>query len=124
MISGMVRDFEIIVSLPLLFADGSIVLQEFVLDTGFAGALLLPESEVIRLQLPFYEFVDSTLANGKMVRLPQYIAEVNWHGKLLPALVIATGNRPLLGMALLAGSELWTRIVEGGGVEIKPTSAP
>jgi len=47
-----------------------------------------------------------------------YEALVLWHGQLHAIIVSAVENEPLLGMAMLRGSELALQVIDGGEVAI------
>lgn len=91
---------------------------EFVVDTGFIGFLTLPEAAVIALALPHLFDTPANLADDSEVQLPVHGAVVLWNGEEIAVRVLATGRRPLLGMALLEGQELVIQCVDGGLVTI------
>jgi clan AA aspartic protease len=93
---------------------------EFVIDTGFSGALALSPTAVTALGLPFLEDTFANLANDQTVAVPVYTATGIWHGIERAVRVLAVGRRPLLGTALLHESHLGAYFVEGGGVTITP----
>lgn len=49
-----------------------------------------------------------------------YGATILWHGEEREVRVLATGKRPLLGTALLEGSELVAQFAETGLVTVEP----
>ena len=91
---------------------------EFVIDTGFTGELTLPQPAVSALGLPFVYDQAITLANDSDVEIPVHQATIVWQGSERFVHVLATGNRPLLGTALLAGCELLAQFAENGLVTI------
>lgn len=91
---------------------------EFVVDTGFEGALTLPAAAVAALGLPFFQEMNANLANDVSVRADVHVATIVWQGRQMDALVLAMGRRPLLGTALLAGRELVAQFVDRGLVTI------
>lgn len=93
---------------------------EFVVDTGFTGALTLPLAAVTALGLTFLEDTSANLANDLTVALPVYAATIVWNGAERTVRVNAVGRRPLLGTALLDGNHLAIDFVQGGGVTIAP----
>ena len=97
---------------------------EFVIDTGFSGALALPPAAVAALGLPFLEDTFANLANDQTVAVPVYTATVMWHGVERVVRVLAVGRRPLLGTALLNENHLGIDFIEGGDVAITPHSRP
>jgi clan AA aspartic protease len=92
---------------------------EFVVDTGFTGALSLPLAAVIAMGLPFLENMRANLANDTDVILPVHVATIVWHGVERRVRVLATGRRPLLGTALLDGNYLGIEFHNGGEVHIE-----
>lgn len=91
---------------------------DFVVDTGFTGALTLPLAAVTAMGLPFLEDMRASLATDDEVWLPVHLATIIWDGSEYPVRVIATGKRPLLGTALLRGHELVAQFAENGLVTI------
>ena len=91
----------------VLSAGGTSSLQvETVVDTGFTGHLTLPSATVEALGLPTIGSADSILAGGSLVMEDVCMARVLWHGEERPVRVLVADATPLLGMALLRGSEL------------------
>ena len=88
------------------------------MDTGFTGELTLPPAAVAAMQLPFSYSQAITLANDSDVEVPVHEATIFWHGTELTVRVFATGNRPLLGTALLAGNEFLAQFAESGLVTV------
>jgi clan AA aspartic protease len=95
---------------------------EFVLDTGFEGDLTLPPAAVAALALPFRQDIIARLADGSPVRVDVYRATIVWDGADRNVTVLALGGRPLLGTALLDGSETCIQFADGGLVRIDPPS--
>lgn len=91
---------------------------EFVVDTGFEGALTLPPAAVTALGLPFFQEMDASLANDTTVRVDVHVARIVWEGVEQDVLVLATGRRPLLGTALLHHKRLCADFEDGGPVVI------
>jgi clan AA aspartic protease len=118
-ISGIVTNRHATVALTFLLPNGSTVLIEFVVDTGFTGELCLPLVEAVSLMgLTFRHDTFANLADNSEVSLPLYEAVVLWDGIERDVLVIATGRRPLLGTALLDEQELVIQFTEGGLVTV------
>jgi clan AA aspartic protease len=92
---------------------------EAVIDTGFTDRLALPPEVVEDLGLPLRGSADVVLADGSIETLPIYRVRLNWHGRELTVRAYGAAGVPLVGMALLSGSELRVRVVEGGPVEIE-----
>lgn len=89
------------------------------LDTGFTGHLTLPSSIVDDLDLPVIGSAESMLADGSIVSEDVCIALVGWHGDRRPVRAVIADATPLLGMALLRGSELCMSIRAGGELTIE-----
>src|SRR5689334_23173758 len=106
--------------LPVTFRpqDGLDVTIEFVVDTGFVGYLTLPPAAVSALGLPFLFDTAASLADDSEVQVAVHEATIVWEGVEQTVRVLATGRRPLLGMALLNGNELVVQCQEGGLVTV------
>jgi clan AA aspartic protease len=91
---------------------------EFVIDTGFTDYLTLPQSAVTALGLPFLNDVVINLADDSYATVPLHEATILWHGVEQQVPVFATGKRPLLGTALLHGSEMVMQFADNGLVTI------
>jgi clan AA aspartic protease len=92
---------------------------EAVVDTGFTGHLTLPGATVEALGLPIIGSAESILADGSLVMEDVCVARVLWHGGERPVRVLASDATPLLGMALMRGSELRVECVGGGEVSLE-----
>ena len=92
---------------------------EFVVDTGFEGALTLPHEAVDALGLPFFQEIISNLADDTSVRTNVHIGVILWSSEPLEVAVLAMGKRPLLGAALLADKRLTIDYAENGPVMIE-----
>ncbi|MBC7808992.1 MAG: clan AA aspartic protease [Akkermansiaceae bacterium] len=103
---GVVRKLQAVIGIPFSILGRPDIVIEFVVDTGFSGELLLPKEAVEILGLPYQIDVMSTLADGVSRRVALHKATISWNGELLDVGVLATGNRPLLGTALLADHRL------------------
>lgn len=99
---GVVRKLQAVIGVPFSVLGRPDIVIEFVVDTGFSGELLLPQAAIEVLGLPHQMDVMSTLSDGVSRRVAVYKATILWDGELLEVGVLATGNRPLLGTALLA----------------------
>lgn len=94
------------------------VTVEFVVDTGFASALTLPPNAIAALRLPFVQRTSASLADNQSVRADVHRAVVLWRDQETDVAVLALGERPLLGTALLNGTELTIQFAEGGAVTV------
>lgn len=118
MITGTVVGLQAQVSVTLRLPGQPDIAIEFVVDTGFEGALALPPKAVAALGLPFYQGIYANLADNSNVSVDAYRATILWKGQELSAAVLAMGHRPLLGTALLAGNELVAQFVDNGLVTV------
>jgi clan AA aspartic protease len=118
MISGLVTGLQAKVGVVFRLPNQPDVEIEFVVDTGFEGALTLPHAAVAALGLPFFQEMDANLANDASVQADVHVATIVRDGHEIDVLVLAMGRRPLLGTALLAGKELVAQFVENGLVTI------
>ncbi len=118
MISGNVQRMHPLV--PVIFRRGGQpdLAIEFVVDTGFVGDLTLPAAAVGALGLVFTHDSGANLADDSFISVQVYSATILWHGVEREVDVLATGKRPLLGMALMHGDELVIQCREGGLVTI------
>ena len=114
MITGNVIDLHALIKITFRLTDGSYREIEFVVDTGFTGFLTLPPQEIAALGLSFAYRTRAYLADHSEVRLPVHIGAIIWDGKELDVRVLATGQRPLLGTALLKGYELRAQFADMG----------
>jgi clan AA aspartic protease len=90
----------------------------FVVDTGFAGALSLPQAAISALGFPFFEQIDAILADDTAVQVDGHFATIGWDGTDLDIAVLAMGRRSLLGTALLDGRRLTADFVDNGPVSL------
>jgi clan AA aspartic protease len=105
-------------------AEASSLRVEAVVDTGFTGHLTLPSATVEALGLPIIGSTESTLADGSLVVEDVCLARVLWHGGERPVRVLVAEAAPLLGMALMRGSELRVECVGGGEVSVERLEEP
>jgi clan AA aspartic protease len=116
---------EALLSVEVLSQDGESSLRvEAVVDTGFTGHLTLPSATVEALGLPIIGSAESILADGSLVMEDVCLARVLWHGGERPARVLVADATPLLGMALMRGSELRVECVGGGEVSVERLEGP
>ena len=93
--------------------------MEAVVDTGSTDRLTLPPEAVQELELPLRGSAEVALADGSIETLPMYRVRILWHGQERTIRAYAASGLPLVGMALLSGSDLRIRVVGGGLVEIE-----
>ena len=76
-------------------------------DTGFTGELVLPQQQVVQLDLPLGPAVQAGLADGSEVQLDTHTCLVHWFGEWKRIEVVANQGRfALLGVGLLLEREL------------------
>jgi clan AA aspartic protease len=94
---------------------------EALVDTGFNGFLTLPPPLVAVLGLTWLCRQDGVLADGSVLPFEVYVAKVEWDGQLREVEIDAADAQPLVGMAMMEGSELRIHVVAGGTVTITST---
>ena len=123
---GYVRDFdeELHVISPIYVQGENGLADAYYadIDTGFTGALNLPISIVMSLDLDYSGNSDVVMANGQVYNLKYCYAEVYWIDRWQHVKVLVTGDRPLIGMKLLRGYSLCLDAVDQGEISIRPTS--
>ncbi|HEV2846211.1 MAG TPA: clan AA aspartic protease [Thermoanaerobaculia bacterium] len=92
---------------------------ETIVDTGFNGFLLVGPEIIAGLGLRLQGTGLGLLADGREVSFSFYEAIVFWNGRLRRIPVGVADAAPLLGMALMYGSELALQVVEGGEVFLR-----
>ncbi len=97
---------------------------ECVVDTGFEGALTLPAAAVAALKLPYLGQLDAHLADNSRARVPVHEATIVWDGQETQVAVLAMGNRPLIGTALLDGFNLNADFADNGPLVLQRLAAP
>lgn len=112
-----------IVSLIVKDVRGQDVVIDALVDTGYNGVLLLPKAVVASLGLPLRRITSALLADGARVSLQSHEGRILWDGRERVVRVLAGGNQPLLGLALLTGYNLSLDVVDGGPVRITPLAA-
>lgn len=124
MINGTIRRREIVIELELFARGQSPQRCEAVIDTGYNGYLTLPGTLVNSLQLQFAGHRRAMLADGSIIRLDTFLAEIFWHGRQQSVLISQAEGSPLVGMALLEGSRVTMDVVDGGLVAIDEILSP
>jgi clan AA aspartic protease len=120
MLTGKVNSsLEAVVRLWIRGPKGQALETEAVVDTGFSGFLSLPRQVIADLGLSPQGTIRGVLADGSKDSFEIYEALVLWYGRPHSILVSAVENDPLLGTAMLHGSELAMQVVEGGEVAIQ-----
>jgi clan AA aspartic protease len=117
--TGNVANLHLLLMVPLQLPSQPDLALEFVIDTGFTGFLALPPAAVAALGLPLLHSIVADLADGSTIRLAVHEATILWNGAQHQVRVLATGQRPLLGTALLDGYELIAQFTDGGLVTVE-----
>jgi clan AA aspartic protease len=120
MMTGNVLNRHALLPVTLRQAGRPDLAVEFVVDTGFTGALALPPAVIAALALPYIGEQPANLANDEEVQLSLYAATILWNGADQEVRVLAAGRRPLLGTALLDGNELLAQFSASGLVTVDP----
>ncbi len=114
MTAGLGTGLEATLSVAIRLPDHRELLIDFVVDTGFAGALTLPSEAVAAIGLPFLQEIVANLADDSEVRVDVHWATIIIDGHETDVQLLAMGKRPLLGTALLSGREFVAQFVDGG----------
>jgi clan AA aspartic protease len=114
MIQGRVIGLQVCLGIVFRLPGQPDLQIEFVIDTGFEGALTLPVAAVAALQLPFRTRFDARLADASRVTVRVHEATIVWDGQNTDVAVFAMGQRPLLGTALLDGFNLNVDFIDNG----------
>lgn len=120
MIRGTVTGLESRVLLELQDRDKRYRTIEAVVDSGFDGWLSLPPALVADLSFRWKGYGVGMLADGGESRFDVFNATIQWHGRPRRISIYAIGAVPLIGMALLKGSEFNMQVRSRGKVTIKP----
>ena len=96
---------------------------DFVIDTGFNDYLTLPIQAVSAMNLPLYSSIPARLADGSEALLSVHSATIIWDDveKVVP--ILASGYKPLLGVALMEGYHLEIDFQDNGLVSLEKISS-
>lgn len=119
MTNGIVLDMQACVNVVFRLPNRPDISIEFVVDTGFAGALVLPTAVTAMLGLPYLQEMVANLANDDAIKADVHVATIIWEGQERQVAVLAMGKRPLLGTDLLIGKELVVQFFGNGLVTIE-----
>lgn len=131
MISGLVTDaadggqgLEARVDIDI--SGSSLIFQTLtvVVDTGYTGALSLPEAVADGLGLHSTQTRYVTLANGQTEQVGACAARLLWHGQSIEVLTHIMGDKPMIGAALLANCRMTIDWWDGGDVVIEERMPP
>jgi clan AA aspartic protease len=119
MIYGRLIDGKAVV--PVIFClptqpDFSI---DFIIDTGFNDHLTLPPQAVSAMNLPLYSSTLARLADGREALLSIHLATIVWDNQEKVVPILASGYKPLLGTALMAGYHLEIDFEDNGLVSLE-----
>ena len=92
---------------------------EATIDTGFTGALCLPQGLVESLSPPLVGRGVAVLADGRAVEANYHRSRIIWHGREPVAQVLATEGGRLVDMSLPRGSVLTVAVSPGGHVAVE-----
>jgi clan AA aspartic protease len=118
--TGSVIEYQARVAVSLLLPNNQEITLDFVVDTGFEGAMTLPLETVQSLNLPFFTQLTANLADDSGVPVDVYVGVIRWQDEEKRIAVLAMGTRPLLGTALLAEHRVQADFTDGGAITITP----
>lgn len=119
-IGQFTRDDRPIIGLPLRNSDGEEVQIEAAIDTGFLGALFLPNRLVQRMRLQEIDRETVMLADGSLSRLPLHEVAVIWEGEARLVTAYGANGIALVGYELLKDHLGYIEFFDGGEVIIEP----
>ena len=102
-LSGHVSALSAEVALVVLPPSGESEALVFLIDTGFLGALALPEPTIEALGLRTLGQTEATLADGSVRVSVVYEARLAWGEGVLRVAALAIGDRPLVGIDFRIG---------------------
>ena len=125
MMTGTVSaDGEPLIAVRVTGPTGVTAAAVALVDTGFTDHLTLPAAVIAALGLECVSQGTAVLADGSLTEFDVFAAWVDWHGESKLVSVHEAEIEPLVGMKLLADSELWMDCRPGGAVEITPSLPP
>ena len=98
--------------------DGELRQCDFILDTGFTGSLVLPESVIAEMGLIRLGSETVVLGSGEEHSFDYYVARIIWQGQLRRTDIYRSIGQPLLGMELLEGAQVAVDAWEDGAVTV------
>ncbi len=99
-------------TLTLRGTGGASVTLDFLVDTGFDGALMLPQAQADALGLTPQSRRLMRPADDSEVQVSSHRVRVEWDGEERSVGVIASGSEPLLGMAAARGCNISIDVVD------------
>lgn len=118
---GIVRGRKPFISVTFRIPGSPDIALDFIIDTGFEGALTLPPPAIAALGLSFDQPMIAKTADGRRTTVPTFRATILWNGLVLIVQVLEMSNPPLLGTLLLDNNDLFIRFRDGGEVLIGPS---
>jgi len=91
----------------------------FAVDTGFNSYLSLPPQAVSVMNLPLHSSTRARLADGSQVILSIHLATIVWDNVEKAVFILASGNKPLLGTAMMKGYHLGINFEDNGLVSLE-----
>ena len=119
MILGKLVDGRVTLPVNFCLGEGTDLMIDFVVDTGFNSYLTLPPDAVAAMRLPLESMITARLADGSQSQIPVHLAKIRWDGREQFVTVLATGTKPLLGTALLQDFRLMVEFIDGGVVKLE-----
>ncbi|AFY53183.1 clan AA aspartic protease, AF_0612 family [Rivularia sp. PCC 7116] len=123
MINGRISEGKATIPVTFCLPSQPDFSVDFVIDTGFNDYLTLPLQAVNLMNLPLYSSIPARLADGSETVLSVHLATIIWDDveKVVP--VLASGYKPLLGVALMEGYHLEIDFEENGLVSLEKISS-
>jgi clan AA aspartic protease len=119
MILGVVNDGrEAVIQIVLMGEEKRLKSLPVVIDTGFTGYLMIPESLVMELGWVYRGVQEAILGDGSSCDFEVYVGSVIWDGQVRTVEVNACKSGMLVGMGLLEGWKLEVEGKPGGDVKI------
>lgn len=112
------QDMEPCVNLTVSGPNNRIYADEFIIDTGYSGEIILPLDIALDLNLEQGDDISVTLGDGTTDDYSTYTAHIEWHGRRRSVAVTSVGSEALVGMRLLRNSNLSVDATPGGAVTI------
>ena len=112
------QDMEPCVNLTVSGPNNRIYADEFIIDTGYSGEIVLPLDIALDLNLEPGDDISVTLGDGTTDDYSTYTARIEWHGRRRSVAVTSVGSEALVGMRLLRDSNLSVDATPGGSVII------
>ncbi|NOT61676.1 MAG: clan AA aspartic protease [Acidobacteria bacterium] len=121
MIVGEVNaQLESVIPLTLLAANGKAFTMSAVVDTGFAGTLILPFSVCAAMGYEHLGMGYLTLADGSEVGSKLHAATVLWDDQPREIEADSLDGETFVGVLLMKGYRLCTALEVGGAVTLEP----